>query len=169
MSDEEMPRPAADPGVHVIDVAQVPLEELRRHAPRRALWLFLWLKLLRPLVVASLWLLALRYAWARLVGAPEELPVWQQGFLYSAIVAILVLMMVLVRLRQREVEQERASFFATSTLEEISTAANVSAEDLEQWQQAQRLVVHHDADGGVASAEGAQVPGRPRERRQRDA
>ena len=141
-------------GMPIIDVAREPMEQLRRQAPRRALWLFVWLKVLRPIGVAGLWLLAVRYAWLRLFGTPDELPLWQQGTLYAgALLAIVLAMLVLVRLRHREARGDAASGFPPSTTDELSTLTNVPVDELEQWQQAQRLVVHHDDDGKVQGAQ----------------
>jgi poly-beta-1,6-N-acetyl-D-glucosamine biosynthesis protein PgaD len=138
----------------IIDVARVPLSELRQYAPRRAVLLFVWLRVLRPALVAILWLLTVRYVWRQLFGEPDDLPLWQQAAIYgAAILLILLVMLVLVRLRRRQGEQESSSLFQTSTLAEMSSMVNVSTEELEQWQQAQRLVIHHDDDGMVERAE----------------
>ena len=137
----------------IIDGARVPLRQLRIQAPGRAVWLFAWLRVVRPLLVAVLWLLAVRYLSQRLIGSPDDLPAWQQGALYGgALLGIVAVMLVLVRLRHRQARHEGPSTFSASTLDELSSVSNVPAQELEQWQHAQRLVVHHDDDGQVQVA-----------------
>ncbi|MCC2674728.1 MAG: PgdA-like protein [Ramlibacter sp.] len=152
-ADDASRRKARRGAMPIIDGARVPLRQLRAQAPRRAIWLFAWLKILRPLLVAALWLLAARYVARRWIGAPDELSLWQQGTLYgAALLAIVATMLVLVRLRHRQAATEAPSSFSPSTLGELSSLTNVPEEELEQWQQAQRLLVHHDADGQVQAA-----------------
>jgi poly-beta-1,6-N-acetyl-D-glucosamine biosynthesis protein PgaD len=152
-ADEAGRRRARRGAMPIIDAARVPLRNLREQAPGRALWLFAWLRILRPLLVAGLWLLAVRYVARHLIGALDDLPVWQQGTLYAGVLLVIVAgMLVLVRLRKRQASREGPSTFSPSTIDELSSLTNVPAQELEQWQQAQRLLVHHDEEGQVQAA-----------------
>lgn len=154
----------------VIDAARVPLGKLRERWPRLALAVFLWLKLVRPVVLTVCWLVVVRYAWAHFFGLPEDMPLWKQVTLYGVAVVVIVLsMLVLAPIRQREVDSELPPDEAESTLAAISEFAQVAQHDLERWQQAQRLVVRHDEHGGVDWAdEGARHRGREPERARRE-
>ena len=119
----------------------------------------MWLRFVRPLLVTLAWLAAVRYTWTQFFGLADDLPFWHQVALYGvAIRAILAAMLGLAPLRRREFSQERrasrgADLGAASTLSGISEFANVPLDELSELQQAQRLVVHHDEEGGLHRAE----------------
>lgn len=132
----------------IIDAARAPMSSLKRKWPGRAVFIYLWLRIVRPLAVTLFWLLVVRYAWSHLFGVPDDLPVAQQIALYSvAVLVILLVMLALAPLRRREVQREPTGNTAPAPLEDISEFTNVGPDQLADWQQAQRLVVHHDDDG----------------------
>jgi poly-beta-1,6-N-acetyl-D-glucosamine biosynthesis protein PgaD len=118
-----------------------------------------WLRLIRPLLVTLVWLAAVRYVWNQFFGLADDLPFWQQVALYGvAIGVILLAMLTMAPLRRREFSQERQESRTTdtgpaSTLSGMSEFSNVPVDELAELQQAQRLVVHHDDEGGLHRAE----------------
>lgn len=138
----------------IIDAARAPLSSLKRRWPGRAVLIYLWLHVVRPLAVTLFWLLIVRYAWSHLFGAPDDLPVAQQVMLYGvAVLVILLVMLALAPLRSREVRREPTGNTAPAPLEEISDYARVQPDQLADWQQEQRLVVHHDDHGQLNHAD----------------
>jgi len=150
-------------GMPIIDASRPSWSRSRQTGTGRALWRFAWLRLLRPLVLTLLWIVAVRYAWTHFFGLPDELPIWQQVALYGVAVAlILVLMLGLAPLRRREVQREPQSVTGESTLSEMSDFAGLQPQELDELQRAQRLVVHHDSDGSLHRAEDtARLLGKP--------
>ena len=135
----------------IIDNAQAPWSALRRRTGN-----LLWLRILRPVVVALLWLVVVRYAWTHFFGLPDDLPLWQQITLYGvAVGAILLAMLLLAPIRRREVGREAGGMAAPSTLSDMSDYAQLPEEELAELQQVQRLVVHHDAHGQLRKVEGS--------------
>jgi poly-beta-1,6-N-acetyl-D-glucosamine biosynthesis protein PgaD len=117
-----------------------------------------WLRFIRPLLVALVWLVAVRYAWTQFFGLADDLPFWQQVALYGvAICVILLAMLGLAPMRRREFKQEGQASpgggGGASTLSEMSEFSNFPVDELVELQQAQRLVVHHDQEGTLHRAE----------------
>ena len=117
-----------------------------------------WLRLVRPLLVTLVWLVAVRYVWTQFFGVADDLPFWHQVALYgAAIVVILAAMLGLAPLRRREFRHEGrdapGSEGGASTLSGMSEFANVPVNELAELQLAQRLVVHHDEEGMLHRAE----------------
>jgi poly-beta-1,6-N-acetyl-D-glucosamine biosynthesis protein PgaD len=137
--------------------AEMPIIDRARWAGRPGR-VSLWLRVLRPLLVTVVWLVAVRYAWNHFFGLADELPIWQQVALYGiAIAVILVAMLGLAPLRRREWNQERrhapGDIDNPSTLTAVSEFSNLPVDELAELQLAQRLVVHHDEDGMLQRAE----------------
>lgn len=141
---EEMP---------IIDQALAPPDKLKKRHP----WSYVWLRVLRPVLLGVFWIVALRYVWRHLISDPDDLPIEQQIALYTvAVVVIIVAMLLLAPIRRREVQEElERSTFSSSAVDtsSMSDFTNVTADELEDLQYAQRLVVYHDAHGAIDRAE----------------
>lgn len=137
--------------------AEMPIIDRARWAGRPGR-ISLWLRLLRPLLVAAVWVVAVRYAWDHFFGLADDLPVWQQIALYGVAIGVILLAMLgLAPLRGRELRKEHrhspGDVDNPSTLSAVSEFSNLPVDELAELQQAPRLVVHHDRDGMLHKAE----------------
>jgi poly-beta-1,6-N-acetyl-D-glucosamine biosynthesis protein PgaD len=153
------PKRPADPhgDAPIIDGARIPYGVLRQRFPRFGIWLFAWLRVIRPILVLAFWLLAVHYLWRHFFDLSDQFPVEQKFIFYSEVVVlILVLMLALAPLRRREVCRETADDTGPATLPEISDFAQLAEDELALWRDTQRLVAHHDRQGRLDNAEAAE-------------
>ena len=145
----------------IIDVAKVPLETMEQHWDRRALPYFVWLRVMRPLLLAAVWLAAIGYAWYQLKDINESSSVLAELRLYGMIVLVMLVSAVVFALMRNRSKpaafapQERAS------VREVAEFADLPPQRLSAWQDLSLVSVEHDDHGRVVSARTVQ-PGHTR-------
>lgn len=140
----------------IIDAARIPLRAFGTgRSRRRTLAIYLWLRVLRPLLTLAAWFFAAWYAWPYVLGMPSQPEVQDLLLLYAAVVAgVLVLMLLIAPLRRRQYRRERppeerepSSLFALATYIEVPPLRLLA------WQLTKQLIVRHRPDGHLEDAQ----------------
>ena len=153
--DWSEPQDEAQDDEPIIDAARVPLSAFRENQPgRKAYAMYLWLHVLRPLLLVAFWIGVAFYCWRHFFEPSRSIDDTALLTLYGVLVGvILVVMLVLAPLRRKVVEDEDSSMQPLdSPMSKIAESAGVPADRLSGWQQARRLSVLHDEDGRVSQA-----------------
>jgi poly-beta-1,6-N-acetyl-D-glucosamine biosynthesis protein PgaD len=147
----------------IIDVTKEPLENLSRRWHGRALPYFVWLRVLRPLLLLGFWAAVLAYAWLQVADVLQEPAPLESFRTYGlALAATLAIVLVLLLLRSRRRGRQPASVRRTS-VDEVARYAHLPVETLTDWQGSALLSVEHDETGRMRHARkvapGSTVPG----------
>ncbi len=138
----------------IIDVAKEPLEKLASRWHRRALPYFLWLRILRPLSLLSLWAIAMVYAWQELTAAIlhptlwHDLPAYVCGIALLGVLAGIMAIASLRRLQRSEGLQPPPQ----TSVDEVARYAGLPPDSLADWQSSALLSVEHDEQGRMRHA-----------------
>ena len=139
----------------ILDAARVPLRTLLDNNSRYRGWaLYLWLNVVRPLLVITLWVLAFGYAIRHFFRPTEQLGEYRLLLFYGAvIVGIFIIMLMLAPARRSSLRlDEYASQARRSTPEELAAYAALSNRRLTRWRFTRRLLAHHDKHGRLRHA-----------------
>jgi len=139
----------------ILDAAHVPLQTFLDNYPKTKAWaLFLWLRIVRPLLVIALWVFAIGYSIRHFFRPTGQLGENALLLFYAAvIVGIFVIMLLLAPVRRSALRQEEyASQARRSTPEELAAYAALNDQRLSRWRFTRRLVAHHDKQGRLRHA-----------------
>ncbi|MDP9898879.1 poly-beta-1,6-N-acetyl-D-glucosamine biosynthesis protein PgaD [Variovorax ginsengisoli] len=139
----------------ILDAARVSFKAFRENKSSiGAVSMYLWLRLLRPLLLVAFWIAVVLYAWyhfftiADVQGSRSAL-----GFCAVGIAVIFVVMLLIAPIRRHTHEKKPADAHAArNSTAEIADYADLAPRNLLVWQQARRLVVEHDDDGRLRDA-----------------
>lgn len=144
--------PNQDP---ILDATRMPFEAFRTNKPpHRAIGMYIWLQLLRPAVLILFWIGVGYYAWRHLFQSADQLRSTGLLIIYAGVIGVIFAAMLLMAPFRRYAhrDSQRAKPAQASSMAELASYANVPSKDLSGWQQAQRLVVHHDDEGRLSDA-----------------
>ena len=143
----------------IIDAARVSMRDLHLNKPAwKATLVFLWLRLLRPILLVGSWMLMAIYTFHHFLVPTEQQDDERLLALYAAIVLIILLVMLLVaplRWRLQKDEDEAGALPSPSTVDELATHAHVAPVRLSRWRSVRRIVAHHDKHGNLRHAQPA--------------
>lgn len=139
----------------ILDAARVSLKTFRQNKPWYSAWgLFLWLRVVRPLLVITFWVAVLGYAVRHFFKPTERLNDYSLLAVYGAVIlGIFVMMLILAPLR-REAQRndEQAAHARRSTPAELAAYAELNAKRLSRWKLTRRLLAYHDKRGRLRHA-----------------
>jgi poly-beta-1,6-N-acetyl-D-glucosamine biosynthesis protein PgaD len=139
----------------ILDAARVPLKTLLDNNPKYKGWaLYLWLNVVRPLLVIALWVFAFGYTIRHFFRPTEQLDDYRLLLFYGAvIVGIFIIMLMLAPARRSSLRiDEYASQARRSTPDELAAYAALSNQRLSRWRFTRRLLAHHDKQGRLRHA-----------------
>jgi poly-beta-1,6-N-acetyl-D-glucosamine biosynthesis protein PgaD len=139
----------------ILDAARVPLQTILDNNPKVKGWaLFLWLRVVRPLLVIALWVFALGYSIRHFFRPTQQLDEYGLLLFYAAVVVgIFILMLMLAPVRRSALRgDEFASQARRSTPEELAAYAALADQRLSRWRFTRRLLAHHDKQGRLRHA-----------------
>lgn len=142
-------------GAPVLDAARMPLSAFMRHkSPQNAMLMFLWLRLLRPLLLSAFWVGLAFYAWHHFFSVWRPTEGTNLLTLYAlSVLCIFALMLLLAPFRRRVIADEETRGRAPdSTVAQLAAYTALAPQRLTLWQRARRLVVQHDREGRVTDA-----------------
>ena len=136
----------------IIDVTKEPLRNLSRRWHRRALPYFLWLRVLRPLLLLAFWSGVVAYAWLQISGVVQQPAIWQEFKDHGlALAALLALALVALSLRSRS-RGGKARAVGRASVDEVARYARLPVDELTDWQGSSLLSVEHDETGRMRHA-----------------
>ncbi|QEI07526.1 poly-beta-1,6-N-acetyl-D-glucosamine biosynthesis protein PgaD [Pigmentiphaga aceris] len=139
----------------ILDAARVSLDAIRqnRSAPA-ALVLFLWLRVVRPLLVTVFWIGVFAYSWRHFFKPTENLNDYHLLLVYGAIILGIFFIMLLMGPWRREAQQTEARNYMIrrSSTAELAEFAALGSQRVSRWQRARRLLAHHDRKGRLRHA-----------------
>lgn len=148
MSELEKNNAAYEMEALIIDATGEPLDHfLKREPTPRAIIDYIWLNVLRPVLVVLFWIVLAVYTYRHLFSLPVVLENRWLLVLYISMVTLITFgMLYLALFRRRNPKLKRGANSHVST-GVVADSMNLPAEDLEQWQAARLVVAHHDGDG----------------------
>ncbi|MES2530921.1 MAG: poly-beta-1,6-N-acetyl-D-glucosamine biosynthesis protein PgaD [Pseudomonadota bacterium] len=164
-------------GTPILDAARVPLKAFRENKPTFSAYaMYIWLHLLRPLVLVMFWVGAAFYAWRHFFEPTDDGEGLSLLAIYAVVIAVIfVVMLVVAPVRRRQHEKKRRAKASESSVDALAEFARLPPQKLSRWQRGRRLVVQHDADGQLRNASDldadlahAPVPEAPRRTRNRN-
>ena len=141
--------------VPVLDAARMPLSAFMRHkTPQGALFMFVWLRIARPLLLAAFWVGVVFYAWHHFFQVWRPAEGVNLLTLYAlSVLGIFALMLLLAPVRRRAIaDEETRGRSPDSTVAQLAEYTSLAPQRLTLWQRARRLLVQHDRDGRVTDA-----------------
>jgi len=141
--------------VPVLDAARMPLSAFMRHkTPQGAVFMFVWLRIARPLLLAAFWVGVVFYAWHHFFQVWRPAEGTDLLTLYAAsVLVILLVMLLLAPVRRRAIAgEEGRGHSPDSTVAQLAEYTSLAPQHLTLWQRARRLLVQHDRDGRVTDA-----------------
>ncbi len=131
----------------ILDASRVPLSTLMaRRQPVAAVASWIWLRVLRPLLVIMFWLAIAAYAYRHFFGPIEETDDYTLLAYYGLLVVCIFAAMLLLAPLRRKADRvsEVGPHPRRDTGKAVAVYTDVSAEHLSTLQDAKRVVVEHD-------------------------
>lgn len=129
---------------------QSPLQRATTRGITLVFWIF-WIYLWLPLISLLAWVVGIRLFQLNLLENEGYLVLVQNSSAYGTVIALIALVLIvwarynLYRFRSRETRRDSPPVPLATLAENF----NIAAHDLAAWQQARRLVLHHDRNGGL--------------------
>jgi poly-beta-1,6-N-acetyl-D-glucosamine biosynthesis protein PgaD len=139
----------------ILDAALVPLKTYRENKPwYSAYGLFLWLRVVRPLLTIAFWVAVVAYTVRHFFRPTEQMDDYRLLAVYGAvIIGIFIIMLMLAPVRRgAQRNEEFASLARRSTPAELAAYAELSNQRLSRWKFTRRLIAHHDKQGRLRHA-----------------
>ncbi|CAN5549691.1 hypothetical protein BH10PSE18_BH10PSE18_38090 [soil metagenome] len=141
-------------GTPILDASRVPLKAFRENKSTTSAYLmYLWLHLLRPLVLVMFWVGIAFYAWHHFFEPTDDGGSLSLLAIYAVVIAVIfVVMLVAAPIRRHQHEKKRRAHSSESPVDALAEFAQLPPQKLSHWQRGRRLVVQHDADGQLRHA-----------------
>lgn len=139
----------------ILDAARVSLKTFRENKPwYSAYGLYLWLRVVRPLLTIAFWVGVLGYTVRHFFRPTEQMDDYRLLAVYGAVIlGIFVIMLMLAPVRRGVQRNEAfASQARRSTPAELAAYAELSNQRLSRWKFTRRLLAHHDKQGRLRHA-----------------